>query len=100
VLAGTSLKWNQEGNFQTLGVLPILADSDHPTGAQRVKCRILVDGEVAAEQILEPDSKPELVLVNLEKAEELVLETTNLSETGEPVPGGAAVNWLNGFLAP
>lgn len=100
VLAGTSLKWDLDGDFQILGVLPVLADLDHSAATQRVKCRILVDGKVAAEQILEPDSEPKLVLVKLKKAEKLVLETTNLSETGEPVPGGAVVNWLNGFLAP
>lgn len=100
VLAGTSLKWNLEGAFKIFGVLPVLADSDHIITDQRVKCRILVDGEVAAEQILKPDSEPELVLVKLKNAQELVLETTTLSETGESVPGGAAVNWLNGFLVP
>lgn len=100
VQAGTSVKWNLEGEFQTLGVLPVLADPDHSGTTQKVKCRILVDGKVAAERILQQDSEPELVLVKLEKAKELVLETTRLSETDEPVPGGAAVNWLNGFLVP
>ncbi|MBQ6107261.1 MAG: NPCBM/NEW2 domain-containing protein [Thermoguttaceae bacterium] len=98
--AGTSLKWNLEGDFRHFGVLPVLADSDRALAVPRVRCRILVDGKTAAEQILEPDSGPELVLVKVENAKELVLETTNLSETGKPVPGGAAVNWLNVFLSP
>lgn len=97
---GTSLKWNLDGDFQTLGVLPVLADSAPKGGAQKVKCRILVDGEVAAEKILEPGAEPEFILVKLGNAEKLVLEAISLSEIGGSVPGGAVVNWLNGFLVP
>lgn len=100
VQAGTTLKWNLEGDFQVLGVLPVLADSGNSETDQRVKCRILVDGEVAEERILGQDDEPELILVKLGKCKELVLETTNLSETAAPLPGSAVMNWLNVFLAP
>ena len=59
-----------------------------------------MDGEVAEERILGQDDEPELILVKLGKCKEMVLETTNLSETAAPLPGSTVMNWLNVFLAP
>jgi len=100
VQAGTVLNWTLEDDFHLLGILPVLASINPGNPEIEVRCRIWIDGRMEAEKILDSESKPELILVELNQAKELVLETTPISENDLQMPCISVVNWLNGFLEP
>lgn len=91
---GVSLSWRLDGGFKTFGAVPACGER----ASSEIRFRVWLDGRLASEKIVTFGMKPELLLVDVQGAEELRLEAESVNRQLFQLK--FPIHWLDAFLVP